>query len=129
MVGWVGPVGIDFYKKREMKNMKKEIILIVIESEYIDNNGKPWDSYFKLVYNNEDVEAEKERFEDKKKKLIEKYTKEENEITSKEANLDDVIDVYTKLIQIENSMLKIKKYSEEDVAFILKMDSEKDDEY
>ena len=112
-----------------MKNMKKEIALIAIESEYIDSNGKPWDSYYKLVYNSEDVEAEKERFEDKKKKLIEKYTKEENEITSKEANLDDVIDVYTKLIQIENSVLKIKKYSEDDLAFILKMDSEKDDEY
>lgn len=112
-----------------MKNMKKEIALIAIESEYIDSNGKPWDSYYKLVYSNKDVEAEKKRFENKKKKLIEKYTKEENEITSKEANLDDVIDVYTKLIQIENSVLKIKKYSEEDVAFILKMDSEKDDEY
>ena len=112
-----------------MKNMKKEIILIMIESEYIDNNGKPWDSYYKLVYNSEDVEAEKERFEDKKKKLIEEYTKKEKEITSKEANLDDVIDVYTKLIQIKNSVLKIKKYSEDDVAFILKMDSEKEDEY
>ena len=109
--------------------MKKEIILIMIESEYIDSNGKPWDSYCKLVYNSEDAEAEKERFEDKKKKLIEKYTKEENEIASKEVNLDDIIDIYTKLIQIENSVLKIKKYSEEDVAFILKIDSEKDDEY
>ena len=109
--------------------MKKEIVLIVIESEYIDSNGKPWDSYYKLVYNSEDVEAEKKRFENKKKKLIEKYIKKENEITSKENDFDDVIDVYTKLIQIENSVLKIKKYSEEDVAFILKMDSEKDDEY
>lgn len=109
--------------------MKKEIALITIESEYIDSNGKPWDSYSRLVYNNEDAEAEKERFEDKKKKLIEKYTKEENEVTSKENDFDDVIDVYTKLIQIENSVLKIKKYSEEDVAFILKMDSEKEDEY
>ena len=109
--------------------MKKEIILIAIESEYIDNNGKPWDSYYKLVYNNKDTEAEKERFEDKKKKLIEKYTKEENEITSKETDFNDAIDIYVKLIQIKNSVLKIKKYSEEDVAFILKMDSEKDDEY
>lgn len=109
--------------------MKKEIVLITIESEYIDNNGKPWDSYSKLVYNNEDIEAEKKYFKSKKKRLIEEYTKKENEITSKEADFDDVIDIYTKLIQIENSALKIKKYSEEDVAFILKIDSKKDDEY
>lgn len=109
--------------------MKKEIILIMIESEYIDSNGKPWDSYSKLVYDSKDIEAEKKRFKNKKKKLIEKYTKKENEVTSKENDFDDVIDVYTKLIQIENSVLKIKKYSEEDVAFILRMDSEKNDEY
>ena len=108
--------------------MKKEIMLIAIESEYIDNNGRPWDSYYKLVYNSEDIEAEKERFESEKKKLIEKYTKEENEITLKETDFNDAIDIYIKLIQIKNSVLKIKKYSEEDVAFILKMDSEKDDE-
>lgn len=109
-----------------MKNMKKEIALIAIESEYIDSNGKPWDSYYKLVYNSEDAEAEKERFEDKKKKLIEKYTKEENEIALKETDFNDAIDIYIKLIQIKNSVLKIKKYSEEDFALILKMDSDKD---
>lgn len=109
--------------------MKKEITLIAIESEYIDSNGKPWDSYSRLVYNNEDVEAEKKHFESKKKRLIEEYTKKENEITSKETDFNDAIDVYIKLIQIKNSVLKIKKYSEEDVAFILKMDSEKDNEY
>lgn len=106
--------------------MKKEIALIAIESEYIDSNGKPWDSYFKLAYNNEDIEVEKKCFENKKKKLIEKYTKEENEIALKETDFNDAIDIYIKLIQIKNSVLKIKKYSEEGVAFILKMDSDKD---
>ena len=110
-----------------MKNMKKEIALIAIESEYIDSNGKPWDSYSKLVYDSKDIEAEKKRFKNKKKKLIEKYTKKENEVTSKETDFNDAIDIYIKLIQIENSVLKIKKYSEEDVAFILRMDSEKKD--
>lgn len=49
--------------------MKKEIALIAIKSEYIDSNGKPWDSYYKLVYSNKDVEAEKSVLRTKRKSL------------------------------------------------------------
>lgn len=54
----------------------KDIILVKIKSDYIDKSDRPWDSYEKLVYGKKELKESIEKFEIKKKKLIDQKQKE-----------------------------------------------------
>lgn len=102
----------------------KEIILIKIKSDYIDQSGKPWDSYEKLVHDKEELESSIEKFEIKKEKLISQKQKElDRELvkgySEKAEKLIEEIDY------LDKSEIIYYEFSEEKILSILSYESGK----
>ena len=48
----------------------EERIIITIRSRYIQDSGKPWSSYSKIVYGEEEIEKSLKKFTEKVERII-----------------------------------------------------------
>lgn len=101
-----------------------KVILIKIKSDYVDKSDRSWDSYEKLVYDKKELEESIEKFEAKKKKLIEQKQKE----LDKELLIDysEKAEKLSKEISYLNeSEIIYYEFSEERLLSILSYESDK----
>ena len=104
----------------------KEIILIKIKSDYIDQSGKPWDSYEKLVYDKEELESSIKKFEIKKKKVIDQKQKELDQELLKGYG-EKAEKLIEEISYLDKSEIVYYEFSEEKLLDILSYESDKSD--